>query len=473
VITSEQISNKDIKKVFFFRVCGTGMGAVACLMREKGFHVEGGDYNFYPPMSDYLKETGIPLIDLNEDMGDKLREKLKSFDLIVVGNVVPKASDDAKLIEGLGVDYCSFPAALGGLVLKETHVVGISGTHGKTTTTYYLTQMLEHLGEKPGYLIGGVVEGRPSASLGDGKSFIIESDEYDSAYFEKISKFRSYCIDDLVLTSLEFDHADIFNSIEDIKDQFSFMLEELPGEVFYNDTYQATNELKEKHARLKWNPYSFNNNIEILEKSELGTTFQIKIKEDIYKVKTNLIGEHNILNVVSCIMYCLSKGHPMSMVASSVKNLKHVKRRQEERGYYNKALVIDDFAHHPRSVALTIDGIKTKYAGKKVTVVLEPNSATARSNIFQKEFADALSLADSVIMAKASRDTSVKNTKNLDYEKIVNQLNHLGKKAFYATELKKLRAYIDDCIDEGDVLLILSNGTCLGLWQSDFVDNLL
>ena len=207
---------KDIKRVFFYRVCGTGMGAAACLLKEKGFAVEGGDTNFYPPMSTYLESTGIPLHKLDNIN----QEFLKTFDLIVVGNVIPNGGPDAKLIEESGVKFASFPTSIGALVLSEVNVIGIAGTHGKTTTTYLATQMFENMNANPGYLIGGVMEGRPSSRLGSGKYFFIESDEYDSAYFEKISKFRSYSLDNMILTSLEYDHADIFGSVEEIKDQF-------------------------------------------------------------------------------------------------------------------------------------------------------------------------------------------------------------------------------------------------------------
>ena len=460
------------KKIFFFRVCGTGMGAAACLLREKGFEVEGGDYNFYPPMSDYLKETQIPLSDLNSF--DK--SKLKDFDLIVVGNVVPKNSEDAKLIESLGVPYCSFPAALGALVLSDINVVGIAGTHGKTTTTYYLIQMLENLGEEPGYLVGGVIEGRPSALLGKGKYFVIESDEYDSAYFEKISKFRSYSINDLILTSLEYDHADIFDSVEDIKDEFRCLLKVMPGEVIFNNDYQAARELQSEFSEIEWTPYSEDvekpSAINIVKANEKGTTFKLVVNNEELTFDTNLIGTHNILNLSSCIFFCQRKGFTISDIKKSILELNQVKRRQEIRGKYKGAVVIDDFAHHPRSVGYTIDGIKMNYPGKKVLVVLEPNSATARSNIFQAEFAEALSHADEVIMAKASRDTTAKNAGNLDYQKVVDSLIQMGRKSCFVTELSALRESIDSSVTENSILLVLSNGTCLDLWKSDFVDHI-
>ena len=169
------LKKQSIKKIFFYRICGTGMGAAAILLKEAGYIVEGGDTQFKPPMSDYLKSTQIPLIDLL----DVDSEYLRGFDLIVVGNVVSKKSPDAQLIESLGVNFCSFPASLGAFILKERKVVGISGTHGKTTTTYLMSQVFKNLGFNPGYFIGGVLNEGPCANLGNSDYFFIESDEYD------------------------------------------------------------------------------------------------------------------------------------------------------------------------------------------------------------------------------------------------------------------------------------------------------
>ena len=198
-------------KVFFYRICGTGMGACACILKEAGFEVEGADATFSPPMSTYLESTGIPCHPL--DKVDK--EFLQQYDLIVVGNSVPRVSDHASLIEECGVPFTSFPSVLGAYILKEKNVIGIAGTHGKTTTTFFMTQLLENLGKKPGYFVGGIIDNRPPSTAGQDDFFVIESDEYDSAYFQKYSKFRLYELNSMILTSLEFDHADIYNSIED------------------------------------------------------------------------------------------------------------------------------------------------------------------------------------------------------------------------------------------------------------------
>ena len=465
-------ANKNkIKKIFLYRVCGTGMGACACLLREKGYEVEGGDQNFYPPMSTYLESTGIPLHNLKDfDMN-----YLKEFDLIVVGNAVPRASEEARLIEEVGVSFSSFPTALGSLVLDDVNVVGLAGTHGKTTTTYLMTQVFEKLGFNPGYFIGGVIEGRNSSSLGDGKYFFIESDEYDSAYFEKISKFRLYSLDHMILTSLEFDHADIFNDIEDIKDEFRSVLKTFSGKIFYDTSYKASRELISEHEDqlTKKSIYTYGDEeVKIKNVSENGTQFSVCFEHKYIEFNTNLVGKHNILNLSSVILFALSEGLGVDNIKKAVSDLSLVRRRQEIRGTYKNAIVIDDFAHHPRAVELTTDGIKSLYPDKLIKVVIEPNSATARSDIFQNEFSNALKIADYVIFAKPSRSSNVKGTKDLDGYKIIQSLKENNVQGKVVEDLLSLRAEIDNIVDDETILLVLSNGTCLGLWQSSFVDEL-
>ncbi len=465
---------KDIKKIFFYRVCGTGMGAAACLLKEKGYDVQGGDANFYPPMSTYLESTGIPLFKL-----DQIDQAfLKTFDLIVVGNVIPNGGPDAKMIEELGVKFCSFPTAIGALVLSDVNVIGIAGTHGKTTTTFLATQVFEKLNTNPGYLIGGVMEERPSSKLGSGKYFFIESDEYDSAYFEKISKFRSYSLDNLILTSLEFDHADIFGSVEDIKAQFRAAIPHISKTFIISADYIAAlelyNEFVDDDTKARWIRYGEKSEAgpRITETNANGTKFTLIYNKEEYKFETNLIGRHNILNLSAVILYALTEGFKKDQIAEAIKDLKMVKRRQEVRGVYKGSLIIDDFAHHPRAVELTLDGIITKYPGKNIHVVMEPNSATARSAIFQKEFSESLNRAASVIFTKPTRPTSVKNVGDLDIYKIIEEVKASGRPGSVVGNLQELMVEIEKIAKPENVILVLSNGTCLGLWESDFVKNL-
>ena len=455
-----------IKKIFFYRICGTGMGAAACLLKEAGYHIEGGDTNFYPPMSTYLKSTNILLHDLDSFN----LENLKEFDLIVIGNVVPKNGQEAKKLEQIGTLFCSFPAAIGALVLCRQNVVGIAGTHGKTTTTYLLTQIFEKLGKKPGYLIGGVLPERNSSRIGDGSYFFIEADEYDCAYFEKISKFRQYYINHLILTSLEFDHADIFASLEDIVKEFSHLMPTINKSLIGCSDYPEIEKLSklEQVNLSSVNFYGESSKMvpEIISMTSRGSEFKIRYKAVDYNFKTNLLGVHNILNLTACLIFAFNEGVTYQELQHSISELKLVKRRQEERGLYKESLIIDDFAHHPKAVHYTIAGLKLKFPDKKLVVFMEPNSATARSSLFQDEFVAALKLADKTVLIQPAKSTSIDRLGNIDCSFMSSQLNQ----SIAVNSLGKLREQIEQNTDRNNVLVFLSNGTCLGLWESDFAD---
>lgn len=465
----------QFKKVFFYRICGTGMGAAAYLFKERGFQVEGGDVLFTPPMSDYLKSTHIPC----HEMGKVTDAFLKTFDLIVVGNVVPKGGEDASRIESLQVPYTSFPCALGGLVLDEDslNVVGIAGTHGKTTTTYLLAQLFENLGENPGYFIGGVLADRASSKWGGGKYFFIESDEYDSSYFHKMSKFHFYGIDHLILTSLEFDHADIFTDLTAIEKEFRQLFPNVTKSYLLSSDYPSCQSLygeyKNKDPQKKWFLYGENSSLgpRNIQHSPLGSTFELALSGDVLTFETNLLGIQNILNLTGAIGFAHSQGFAIPRIRESIKNLKMVKRRQEVVGTYRKAIVIDDFAHHPRAVRLTLESIRMRYPRRKVMVIFEPNSATARSSLFQDEFARSLQIADGIIIIKPMRKSNIPNFGSIDCDHIIQQLQKIknidGKVVENRDDLiKGLDQFLDKNLKGENVILTLSNGTLLGLWET-------
>lgn len=467
---SDLLEKKDqFKKIFFFRICGTGMGACACILKEAGFEVFGADVSFSPPMSTYLESTGIECFDISKV--DK--DFLKQFDLIVVGNSVPRLSDQARLIEECGVPFTSFPSILGAYVLKDKEVIGIAGTHGKTTTTYFLTQILEKLGLNPGYFVGGIIDNRPPSLLGNGKYFVIESDEYDSAYFQKFAKFQLYELDHMILTSLEFDHADIYENVEQIEDQFKEVLNKFSGVVVANDAYPSIEKLFQS-KKVDWLIYGENSSIgpKEISNDSTGSSFKIFWDGNDHLFKTNIVGIHNILNISSCIILLLKLGHNVTEIQKAINELQMVKRRQEVRGIYKKAIVIDDFAHHPKAIDLTIDAIKKRYPNKELITVFEPVSATARSDFFQDEFSKSLMNSNKVIIAKSPIKTTVRERKNLDCDKIVLDLNSKGVESCCVDTLSDLREIIDKLVNENTVLMILSNRTCIGLWESDFVKQL-
>ena len=393
-------------------------------------------------------------------------EFLQKYDLIVVGNSVSGKAEGARMIEKTGVPFTSFPSALGSLVLKDKNVVGICGTHGKTTTTYFLTQLLENLGQNPGYLVGGIIEGREPAKLGD-KYFVIEGDEYDSAYFHKISKFRLYELKNMILTSLEFDHADIFSSVEKIEDEFRAVLPNMKSSLIFNAEYSSND-------RQKWFLYGKDSKTgpHEVKTHENGSDFKVEWKGEKIPFTSSVVGEHNVLNLTSCILFLLSEGFEVARVQKAAHEIGMVKRRQEVRGKYKGMTVIDDFAHHPRAITVTMDAIRARFPKKKIITIFEPISATARSSIFQNEFRDSLAASDKVIIAKQDLATTALGGTDLDGEKLAREINGKGSPSVCVKALPELRKVIDEYAEDNAVLLILSNRTCLGLWESDFVQAL-
>jgi UDP-N-acetylmuramate: L-alanyl-gamma-D-glutamyl-meso-diaminopimelate ligase len=467
------IARRDqIKKIFFYRICGAGMGPAAVLMKESGLDVEGADSAFYPPMSTFLETTGIPLYKLDQVDGDFL----KKYDLIVVGNSVSGKIEAARMIENSGIPFTSFPSALGSLVLRDKCVVGIAGTHGKTTTTYFMTQILEKLGQNPGNLIGGIIEGRAPSHLGD-KYFAIESDEYDSAYFHKISKFRMYELKHLILTSLEFDHADIFPNVEKIEDEFRDVIPKVKTLIFnqeYPSAMKLYHEYFGKNSDQRWYLYGHQSEIgpHNIRIEESGSSFTLKWEKQSLHFTSSVVGSHNVLNLTSCLIFLLSEGFKYDELQFAVKELEMVKRRQEVRGRYRDMVVIDDFAHHPRAITVTLEAIRTRFKGKKIITIFEPISATARSSIFQNEFRDSLAASDKVIIAKPELATTALSATDLDGVRLAREIGELGRPALCVNNLSDLRRSIDEFSSPDSLLLVLSNRTCLGLWESDFVQAL-
>ncbi|MBA2405551.1 MAG: hypothetical protein H0V66_12315 [Bdellovibrionales bacterium] len=462
----------QIKKVFFYRICGAGMGPAAVLVKQAGFQVEGADSAYYPPMSTFLESTGIPLFKLDQ----VTPEFLKQYDLIVVGNSVSGKAEAARMIEKTGVPFTSFPSALGSLVLKDKNVVGIAGTHGKTTTTYFMTQLLEKLNQNPGNLIGGIIEGRNPSELGD-KYFAIESDEYDSAYFHKISKFRLYEMKHLILTSLEFDHADIFSSVEKIEDEFRDVIPKMKTLIFNQEYPSAMKLYKDyfgKNPNQKWFLYGDKSEIGPfnIETFENGSTFNLKWNGETISFNSSVIGQHNVLNLTSCLIFLLAEGFKLPDVQNAAAKIGMVKRRQEVRGKYKGMIVIDDFAHHPRAITVTLQAIRAQFKNKKIITVFEPISATARSSIFQNEFRDSLAASEKVIIAKAEIATTALGGTDLDSNKLTKEIEQKNHAAVCVSKLEDLRKAIDTFAEPDAVLLILSNRTCLGLWESSFVQEL-
>jgi UDP-N-acetylmuramate: L-alanyl-gamma-D-glutamyl-meso-diaminopimelate ligase len=467
-------ANKNkINRVFFYRICGMGMGTTATLFIEAGYEVAGCDMAFYPPMGDYLKKMGVTCYKMEQVSA----AMLAGYDLVVVGNSVSANTFDSGIIENCGTPFTSFPCVLGELILADRDVIGVAGTHGKTTTTYYLTQMLCALGEDVGYLVGGVLTDREASKLGKSDYFIIESDEYDSSYFQKFSKFRQYHIDRLVLTSLEYDHADIFKTVEDIEKQFEFILPEI-SQMISNSDYEAGYNVSQKLYAVNPNAdqksFGFNSQIgpHAIEEKGGFTHFKLSLNGKMEDFKTNIIGRQNILNITASVLFCLGEGFPLAKVKETLLSIKNVKRRQENRGKYKNAIVIDDFAHHPTAITLTLDGIKKSYPNQKISVVFEATTSTSRSSAFQIEFSKVFGLAEKVVVVNPKLPTNATQYDNMDYTRLTRDINSEGVAAVEVREFNHLMKEIDSITEAPGLLVILGNRTILGLWESDFVKKL-
>ncbi|MAW07238.1 MAG: hypothetical protein CME61_03035 [Halobacteriovoraceae bacterium] len=448
-LTKEMLSKKKdrIKKILFYRVCGTGMGAAACLMKEAGFDIYGIDRDYFPPMSDYLNESQVQLLSFDQ-------VNLSEFDLIVVGNVVPKGSEDAKKIENSGVFFCSFPEVIGEFILKNKNVIGVSGTHGKTTSSYFLVQIFEQMGLRPGYLIGGVIEGRASSSMGNSEYFIIESDEYDTAYFEKTPKFFHYEINHLIITSIEYDHADIYESLLEITDHFKTLSKKTNGIIVGNTDYEAIKNLVKIKPMVEINEKMFEmrENGFVLEKS----FYEFKIKQ-----------KYNILNLLGGLVLLSELGFT-EHVNLDLNSLKLVKRRQEYIGEFKGASVYDDFAHHPTALKLTIESFSSDEKFGKLCVVFEPASSTARSDIFQKDLPECFLGAGIVFVIEPSRPTSAKNANTLNTEKLKLGLLDEGIICETVSDKKSLINLLSRFRENYDTIILLSNGPLLGVKKELF-----
>jgi UDP-N-acetylmuramate: L-alanyl-gamma-D-glutamyl-meso-diaminopimelate ligase len=385
-------------RIHILGICGTFMAGVGILAKQLGHAVSGSDQNVYPPMSTQLSAQGIVLTN-----GFDPADFDKNVDLVIVGNVISRGNPLMEFILNENIPYISGPQWLSEQVLRSKWVIAVSGTHGKTTTTSMVTTILDYAGFKPGFLIGGVPENfGVSARAGDGLHFVIEADEYDSAFFDKRSKFLHYRPKTLILNNLEFDHADIFPDLAAIKQQFHYMVKTVPGNgliIKYTDDSNLTAVLQKGC----WTP--------VATFSSGGGDWHAQLKEadgsifEVYHqnqamgfVRWNLLGNHNVNNALAAIAAAHHAGVPVNQAVEALSQFKSVKRRLEVKGSAGGVTVYDDFAHHPTAIATTLAGLRAKI-GKtaRIIAVMEFGSYTMRSGHHKNEIQASLSDADMII----------------------------------------------------------------------------
>lgn len=455
-------------KIHLMGICGTAMASLAGLLKDRGFQVSGSDSNPYPPMSTQIEDLGIKIAKPYS------KENLQPPpDFVVVGNVISAQNEEAQEMNRLGLNYCSLPQAMGDVIIDQRLSYVVAGTHGKTTTTSLLAWVAEKCGQEPGFLIGGVAKNfSQSFKNPKGNLFVIEGDEYDTAYFDKVPKFIHYKPQRVILTSVEFDHADIYSDFAAVKNAFVRLMKLIPEVgvfTYWGDDVNVCDVAE--HCAIK-NKYSYGFSqsshfrAEILLETEFVTEFSVYFNNELLgRFKTPLSGRYNILNATAVIAQAHLSQWNLSRVIEALDSFQGVKRRQDVLGVFDEVTLIEDFAHHPTAVRETVQAIQKKYQGRKVFSVFEPRSATSRRKIFQKDYLEAFSQSQEIVLAEAFDQGKISEEARFSSAELALELSQNGKKARVFPTAQLIADYLLKETSAGDVVLIMSNGGFDGIYE--------
>ena len=450
----------DVRHIHFIAVCGTAMGALACMLKELGYHVTGSDQNVYPPMSEFLAAKGVQIFS-----GYRAEHLNPRPDLVVVGNAVSKDNAEVLAMQQAGLAFCSMPQAINQFAAASKKQIVVTGTHGKTTTSSFIAWMLYDAGLEPSYLIGGIISNfNSSFGVGQGHWIVLEGDEYDTAFFDKGPKFWHYRPDAAVLTSIEFDHADIFRDLDHIKSIFSGLLSKLKSSADLVAYDQDANIEQLLHlAQCRISPYGHAQRStwrlgRVRIASEF-THFEVWHRGQFWaEFKTRMIGTHNLCNLLAGI----AVGHRLQIDLNSIQHatesFQGVRRRQEIRGIENGITVIDDFAHHPTAVKATTEAVKSFFGNRRVIAVFEPRTNSSRRNIFQDQYAAAFDAADLICIRQPPMLDKIPVSERFSSERLVNDLLARGNKARYFADTNAILDHLAQTARAQDIVLIMSNG---------------
>lgn len=462
----DEIDPEKIRRVHVLAVAGTGMGAFAGLLREAGYEVTGSDENIYPPMSEKLPDWGIEVME-----GFKPENlEVARPDLVIVGNVVRKVNPEATAMRERGVPHASFPAALGRLFLESRRGVVISGTHGKTTTTAMMAQVLASAGRDPSFLVGGVPKNfSESFRLGRGPEFVVEGDEYDTAYFDKGPKFLHYRPFAVQFTGAEFDHADIYRDMDHYESSFTRLFQLIPedGYLAACASYPNTVKLLES-ARCRVETYSASGPADIqaveVEMDSRGSNFTVLRKgTSVGRFFLPMYGRHNVENATGAIAVALALGLSTEEVQRGLSSFSGVRRRQDIVSETHGITLIDDFAHHPTAVRETLAGVVARYAGRRVWAIFEPRSNTASRAIHQHEYETAFDGAAEVVIATPRKVEGLAQEDQLDVRQLARTLTTADRRVRTFAKVEDIASTVLAEVKPNDVVLVMSNGAFGGL----------
>ena len=451
---------EHVKSIHLIAICGTGMGALAGMLKDKGYKVTGSDQKVYPPMSEFLYAKGI---DINEGFHEKNVDY--GPDLVVVGNAVSKDNPDVIGMRQKGLYFCSMPQAVNRLIMQGKQSLVVAGTHGKTTTASILAWILYTAGLDPTFMIGGILNNfKSNYRLGNGEHMVIEGDEYDTAFFDKGPKFLHYDPSIAILTSVEFDHADIFKDLGQVKQAFNAFISGISDQhtlIAFDQDKHIAELIRGKSCRMisygrktsaVWQlgsvtisqPWTF---FDVLKRDTLFGTF-----------KTRLLGEHNLLNALSAVVAADRLSISKEALAAAFETFEGVKRRQEVRGEKSGITVMDDFAHHPTAVRETIRAVKPFCPGGRLIAVFEPRTNSSMRNVFQNIYPLSFDGADVICIRQPSLLEKIPPQERFSSQQLVADLKGQSKNAHYFTDTDAIIDFLVTEANSGDLILVMSNG---------------
>ena len=454
------LSPQSIKSIYLVAICGTGMTALAGMLKEQGYEVRGSDQNVYPPMSTFLEKMDIPVFD-----GYDESHLSPPPDLVVIGNSMSRGNPEVEAVLENKLPYISLPMALSEFFICGHYSCVVSGTHGKTTTSSLLAWMLESAGKDPSFFIGGIPENFGKGSkLGQGEVFVSEGDEYDSAFFDKGSKFLHYRPDLVILNNVEFDHADIFRDLEDVEVAFSRLINLIPRNGYLLSCWDDP-VVRKLSSKTFSNLITFGLSEDAdwravnISPEENGTSFDVPFKKEKFGNFTMpVFGLHMVRNCLGVTAVCHILGLQAEEIRDGLASFKNVRRRLQYHGEARGIKVFDDFAHHPTEIKTTLEALRSRFPRRRLWAVFEPRTATSKRNIFQSRFVEALAVADKVILTPLYVPEKVPEGERLSVEKICQLLENQNTPSRVLPADEGMMSFLKENLRANDVVLFMSNG---------------
>ena len=462
------------KHIHVIGICGTAMASLAGMLKQRGFRVTGSDAAAYPPMSEFLRDLGIPVAQPFDARTLEPRP-----DLVVVGNAISRGNVELEQLLDQRIPFCSMPQLLHDEFLRTKEVLVVAGTHGKTTTTSMLAWIFHTAGLQPSFLIGGIAENFGSSfQLGQGKHFILEGDEYDTAFFDKGPKFLHYFPDSVILTSVEFDHADIYKDLDAVETAFKRLVNLIPrhGRIVAFDGVAGEATESASLERCLAKAFCPVERYGVGERSSWRVTnLRLDPGKTSWTMTHNgqawadfefpLAGEYNVWNATAAAALATGCGITKAEIAAALKTFKSVKRRLEVKAQVNGITIIDDFAHHPTAIAGTLKALRSRYPGARLWAILEPRSNTLRRRVLQSDLAHSLALADEVVVAAVFRSEAVPEIERLELPELAAEIRKSGHAVRLLADANAIVEAIAPEMRSGDVVAILSNGGFGGIYE--------